>query len=114
MAGIAQDISPLQGGRVAPSLIAAAPLVEVSAGGFRWHVAAEHRCTLLGPRGLRLDEWLKTGQARIVKKGPHRVVYRVELPDLCFYIKRNLVTDRWCWIRQLLRPSKARTEYERA
>ncbi len=54
------------------------------------------------------------GQAHVVKKGPHRVVYRVELPDLCFYVKRNLMTDRWCWIRQLVRPSKARMEYERA
>ncbi len=61
-----------------------------------------------------MREWLEAGQARIVKKGPHRIVYKVELPGLRFYIKRNLVTDRWCWIRQLIRPSKARTEYMRA
>src|SRR5205807_7453932 len=52
--------------------------------------------------------------ACIIKKGPHRVVYRVELPSLRFYVKRNLMTDRWCWVRQLIRPSKARMEYERA
>jgi len=89
-------------------------MVRVSAGGFRWWIAAEHRDTLLGPRGLRLEEWLQSGQARIVKKGPHRVVYRVDLPGLCFYVKRNLVTDRWCRIRRLFRPSKARMEYQRA
>jgi len=88
--------------------------VEVSAGGFRWWVAPEHRHSLLGPQGLRLEEWLQCGQARVVKKGPHRIVYRVELDELRFYVKRNLVTDRWCWIRQLFRPSKARMEYERA
>ena len=114
MAGITQDVAPLPGGRVAPSLTFPALQAEVSAGGGRWWLAPEHRQALLGPRGLRLDEWLETGQARIVKKGPHRIVYRVELPDLHFYVKRNLETDRLCWIRQLIRSSKARMEYVRA
>lgn len=86
----------------------------VSIGGFRWMVNADVRDVLLGPDGLRLDEWLRSGQARIVKKGPHRIVYRVELPDLTFYVKRNLVQDWPTWMRQMLRPSKARTEFERA
>ena len=113
MAGFAQELAPVHGGRPARGLTPA-PLEEVSAGGFRWLLAPKLRDILLGPRGLRLDEWLRAGQAHIVKKGPHRVVYRVELPGFCFYVKRNLVTDRWCWIRQLVRPSKARMEYERA
>src|SRR5438132_835578 len=98
MAEITQDISPLRSGRVVPGLTPPAPLVNVSAGGFRWLIAAEHRHLFLGPQGLRLEEWLRTGQAQVVKNGPHRIVYRVALGDLCFYVKRNLVTDPWCWI----------------
>ena len=114
MAGYTQDVVPFPGGRVAPGVTCPPLLAEVSAGGGRWWLAAEHRQVLLGPRGLRLEEWLQAGQARIVKKGPHRIVYRVELPELQFYVKRNFETDRLCWIRQLIRPSKARMEYDRA
>jgi len=28
--------------------------------------------------GLRMPQWLADGQARVVKQGPHRIVYRVE------------------------------------
>jgi tRNA A-37 threonylcarbamoyl transferase component Bud32 len=88
--------------------------VQVVVGSFSWAIAPRYRDILLGPDGLRLAEWLQAGQAHIVKNGPHRIVYRVELPELCFYVKRNLVTDRLCWARQLIRRSKARTEHERA
>ena len=48
-----------------------------SAGGSRvgW------RDILLGPDGLRLDEWRRTGSGSDVKAGPHRVVYHIELPE---------------------------------
>src|SRR5205807_9496577 len=69
---------------------------------------------LLNGGGLPLSEWLRTGQAHIVKQGPHRIVYRVELPGLCVYLKHNRVTDARTWLRQLVRPSKARSEYESA
>ena len=35
---------------------------------------------LLGPDGLRLDEWRDQGCVTTIKSGPHRVVYRVDLP----------------------------------
>jgi hypothetical protein len=114
MAGPTQDVSPPCGPRVVPCLTLPAPTAKVSARGFHWWIAPECRHVLLGPQGLRLDEWLEAGQASIVKRGPHRIVYRVELPELHFYVKHNLVPDRLCWVRQLIRPSKARTEYERA
>jgi serine/threonine protein kinase len=88
--------------------------VEVSVGGFRWWLAPNLKHILLGPTGLKLAEWLQAGQARVVKKGPHRIVYRVDLPELHFYVKRNLVADRSSWVRQLIRPSKAQMEYQRA
>lgn len=89
-------------------------LAQLTGGGFRWSMAAELQAVLLGPAGLRLPEWLDAGQAHIVKQGPHRVVYRVELPGLTFYLKHNLVPDSFAWIRQLVRRSKARMEYENA
>jgi hypothetical protein len=88
--------------------------IQVLAGGTRWWLPSEQSTRLLGPEGLRLNEWLQSGQARIVKQGHHRIVYRVELPGLIFYLKHNLLPDVRSWVRQLVRPSKARMEYSRA
>ena len=76
----------------------------VRAGGFRWTVSAGLETPLLGRSGLPLSDWLRAGQAHIVKQGPHRIVYRVDLPGLCFYLKHNRVTDARSWLRQLVRP----------
>src|SRR5262245_45732862 len=80
----------------------------------RWEVQAEFREVFLGPDGLRLEEWLRAGQARVVKHGPHRTVYRVVLPELRFYLKHYRLHDARAWLRELVRPSKARMEYDRA
>jgi len=90
------------------------PLVETTAGGVRWQVAAECRDRLFGPRGLRLDDWLRAGQARVVKNGPHRTVYHVALPGLSFFVKHYRLMDGRAWLRDLVRRSKARLEYRRA
>jgi tRNA A-37 threonylcarbamoyl transferase component Bud32 len=86
----------------------------VDAAGIRWWVAPQVRQALIGPDGLRLDEWLKSGQACIVKQGPHRIVYRVDLGHEVVYVKHNLVRDPRAWLRQMVRPSKARMEHDRA
>jgi hypothetical protein len=73
------------------------------------------RDQLLGPDGLRIAEWLQSGKAQVVKTGPHRVVYRATLADsTTVYIKHNLLPDLRSWLRQTVRPSKARMEYDRA
>jgi tRNA A-37 threonylcarbamoyl transferase component Bud32 len=82
-------------------------------GGLRWQIRPELE-PLFGPNGLRLSEWLAAGQAHAVKDGPHRTVYHVVLPGLDFYVKHNCQTDRRAWLRDLVRPSKARGEYEHA
>ena len=87
---------------------------EVKADGVRWRVAPEWRSLLFGPHGLRLQEWLHGGQAHVVKHGPHRTVYRVALPDFIFYLKHYRLSGLRAWLRQLVRPPKARTEFERA
>lgn len=86
---------------------------ETSAGGGRWCVAPGLRDVLLGPDGLRLKEWLQAAQAQLVKQGPHRSVYHVRLPHLSFYVKHNRIPDVKTWLRQLVRPSKARIELSR-
>jgi tRNA A-37 threonylcarbamoyl transferase component Bud32 len=90
-------------------------------GAVRWQVHADlwggmegsHSCPLFGPDGLRLDDWLAQGQARVVKQGLHRTVYHVVLPGLDFHLKHYPLTDTRSWLRQLIRPSKARMEYRR-
>src|SRR5207248_6788280 len=82
--------------------------------GKRWQVAPDYRDLLLGPDGLRLGEWLRAGQASVVKQGPHRAVYHVALAGRSFYVKHYPLYGLRAWVRQLVRPAKARTEYERA
>ncbi len=84
------------------------------AGGVRWRVAPEYHDLLLGPDGLRLGEWLASGLARVVKHGPHRTVYRVELPGLDVHVKHFRLPDARSWLRQCVRPSKARLELDRS
>src|SRR5262245_55931846 len=64
-------------------------VIELTAGGLRWRVAPQHREVLLNGDGLRLDEWLKNGQARVIKHASHRTVYQVHLPGLSFFLKHN-------------------------
>jgi tRNA A-37 threonylcarbamoyl transferase component Bud32 len=88
--------------------------VEIMAGDTRWHVATEVRDQLLGPEGLRLDEWINAGSARVVKHGPHRTVYAVSLPELMIHVKHNRIASLRARLRELARPSKARGECRRA
>jgi tRNA A-37 threonylcarbamoyl transferase component Bud32 len=78
----------------------------------RWQVRPQCRDLLFGPDGLRLEEWLQTGRAHVVKHGPHRTVYRVVLPELSFYLKHYRLADVRAWLRQLVRPAKARIEFD--
>src|SRR5258708_3715475 len=89
-------------------------LIDASAVTLCWQAAPEYRDLLFDAEGLRLDEWLRSGEARIVKHGPHRTVYRIDLPDLSFYLKHYRLPNTRAWLRELVRPSKARMEYNRA
>lgn len=88
-------------------------LETVRAGTARWQVSPQWRTTLFGPTGLRLDEWLDAGQARLVKQGPRRVVYRVDLTDRRFYVKHYRSRSRWRTIVDLFRLSDSRREHHR-
>src|SRR5262249_50795908 len=81
-------------------------------GEVRWQARAHCRDLLFGSGGLALADWLRDGRAQVVKQGPHRTVYRVMLGGVDFHLKHYPVYDVRAWLRQLLRPWKARTEYE--
>jgi tRNA A-37 threonylcarbamoyl transferase component Bud32 len=87
--------------------------IEAVVAGSRWRVRPEHRALLLGETGLRLSEWLRRGEAVVIKHAPHRTVYEVRLPGLHFYVKHNRLLDARGWLRARMRPGKALAEYER-
>jgi tRNA A-37 threonylcarbamoyl transferase component Bud32 len=91
-----------------------ARLHTIEANGIRWHIQPGWEERLLGPHGLRLEEWLRSGQAQIVKEGPHRTVYRVHLNDACLYLKHYRLADLGARLRQLIRPPKAVREFSHA
>src|SRR4051812_43623026 len=64
-----------------------------------WDLAPDVRSVLVGPNGLKLPDWIANGQARIIKHGPHRTVYQVNLPNLRFYLKHNRVHNLRAWLR---------------
>lgn len=89
-------------------------LEAVRAGAVHWQVAPDWREVLLGPAGLRLDEWLAAGQAQRVKHGPRRTVYRVDAADRQFFVKHYRCPSWWQAARHLLQASASRREYRRA
>jgi tRNA A-37 threonylcarbamoyl transferase component Bud32 len=84
------------------------------AGDVGWWVTGRWDDTLLGPDGLRLEEWRDQGRLNVVKSGPHRIVYRVELPEGGIYIKHFLVPDLRAILRQWFRRGKGRNEGKRS
>src|SRR5262245_22811107 len=75
-------------------------VIELTTGELRWRLAPEHRETLLNADGLRLEEWLRNGQARVVKHAGHRTVYQVRLPGLHFFLKHNRLADTRARLRE--------------
>ena len=96
-------------------MIALGPqFVSIIVDGVRWRASEECRDLLLAPGGPRVDEWLADGRASVVKHGPHRTVYRVVLPGLDVHLKHFRLPDARSWLRECVRPSKARLEYRRS
>jgi tRNA A-37 threonylcarbamoyl transferase component Bud32 len=78
-----------------------------------WWVRAGWQNTLLGDSGLRFEEWKAQGRLDVVKKGPHRVVYRVDLAEGPIYVKHYLVPGLRSKLRQWFRRGKGRNEGRR-
>ena len=79
-----------------------------------WWVRPEWHDALIGPEGLRLDEWRKSGRLSIIKTGPQRVVYRADLPQGSVFVKHFLVPSWREMLRQWFRRGKGRNEGRRA
>jgi tRNA A-37 threonylcarbamoyl transferase component Bud32 len=78
-----------------------------------WWVRGDWQDALLGPAGLRLDEWRSEGRLTVVKTGPQRIVYCAALPQGTVFIKHFLVPGFRAMIRQWLRRGKGRNEGRR-
>ncbi|HEY3787753.1 MAG TPA: lipopolysaccharide kinase InaA family protein [Urbifossiella sp.] len=79
--------------------------------GRRWHLAP-NAWHFFDDSGLDLDRWIDDGSAQIVKTGSHRTVYRVELPIGTVFVKHCRINGLRAWFREVLRPAKARLEFE--
>ena len=79
-----------------------------------WWVRADWSSALLSNGRLRLDEWKRSGRLTTVKRGPHRVVYRADLPEGSVYVKHFLVPNFRAKARQWFRAGKGRNEGRRA
>jgi serine/threonine protein kinase len=84
------------------------------AGEVGWWVRPEWREALIGPDGLRIEEWRASGQLVTVKTSPQRVVYRAELPTGAVFVKHYLIPGWREMVRQWLRRGKGRNEGRRA
>ncbi len=85
----------------------------VRAAGRVWHLSPQG-LALFGAAGPDYDRWLADGSAAVVKSGPHRTVYRVALADETVYVKHCRINGSRAWGREVLRPPKARLEFENA
>jgi tRNA A-37 threonylcarbamoyl transferase component Bud32 len=81
--------------------------------GVRWHVTADAR-EFLTPELLDLDPHVRSGVARVIKHGPHRTVYYLQLGGVNVYWKHCRISGTRSRLRQCLRPPKARMEFDRA
>ncbi len=86
----------------------------VESGPVGWWLRGPWDTMLLGPEGLRLEAWREEGRLKTIKSGPHRVVYRVDLPEGVIYVKHYLVPDYRAMFRQWFRRGKGRNEAKRS
>ena len=81
----------------------------------RWHLPPESARVLLGADGaLRLHEWLATGAATTIKDAAHRTIYRVQSNNIDFYLKQYRAVGPRNRLREVLRSTKAKAEYDQA
>src|SRR5918994_3310712 len=69
---------------------------------------------LFGPGGPDLAAWEKAGLVDVVKRNLQRTISRVRLPSGAVYVKHCRANTPRSWAREVLRPAKARLEFENA
>jgi hypothetical protein len=89
-------------------------LTTIAAGGVRWCILPECRDFFATLNGYDMHDWLRRQQASTVKESPERTVYRISASGLSCYVKHFRVANLRAWLRELVRPAKARLEFGRA
>lgn len=89
-------------------------LTRLRFGDLSWRVRSDVAHLLFDSAGLRLSSWLQSGRASIVKQGPHRTVYRVQLDGRSVYVKHYRAADVRAMFSQWAQSSKSRREWDRA
>lgn len=89
-------------------------LEHLHCGDVDWNVDPRLADQLLGPDGLRWEQWRERGWLQTVKSGRHRSVHRVTLPGGVYYVKHFRAADRWARWRRRLRGAIARKEWQAA
>jgi tRNA A-37 threonylcarbamoyl transferase component Bud32 len=93
--------------------LTARPSAVTVAGGLVWETTPAGD-SLFGPSGPDLPAWLADGSAVEVKRNLQRVIYRVRRPGGVVYIKHCRANTPRAVAREILRPAKARLEFENA
>ncbi len=83
-----------------------------SSGSVRWQVHPAWQDVLFDNGTLRLAQWRDAGVVETIKEAPHRSVYRVHVPDRAIYFKHYPIADLRSKLRQVVRTSKGRNEFE--
>ncbi|MGL6094850.1 MAG: hypothetical protein ACRC7O_03470, partial [Fimbriiglobus sp.] len=83
-------------------------------GGFVWHLAPG-AATAFGPGGPDLTAWDAAGRVAVVKRNLQRTISRATTPTgAVVFVKLCRANTPRAWVREILRPPKARLEFENA
>ncbi len=85
----------------------------VFASGFHWHLEPA-AIELFGETGPDFAAWERAGCVQLVKQNLQRTISRVTLPNGVVYVKRCRANTPRSWAREVLRPAKARLEFDNA
>lgn len=89
------------------------PKATARAGGLVW-LFAPGAGELLGEGGPDLDAWEAAGVVEAVKRNLQRTISKARLPAGTVYVKECRANTPRAWCREILRPAKARLEFENA
>jgi tRNA A-37 threonylcarbamoyl transferase component Bud32 len=95
------------------SLVKRSPGVRMEVGGLLWQVTPAGE-QVFGSAGPDLPAWEKAGLVEVVKRNLQRTISLVRLPGGAVYLKHCRANTPRAWAREILRPAKARLEYENA
>jgi tRNA A-37 threonylcarbamoyl transferase component Bud32 len=85
--------------------------ISIQDGDVHWKVHPEYANLFFGENNFRLDEWKQSNSLEIIKTGPHRTVYRVQLENEGVYLKHYKTPDWKSKVQNFVRPSKAMLEW---